>query len=414
MKQEFHFSFWNYNAACLTTLEDVKHWADSGATVAMLPHFRYDRDKVEDLKQIIDACADHNMKVILCVEGLEFPFADDEGAYRALASQVYRDFGQHPAVKAVALGDEPSNRNLYRQLEKSIQLVREEMPGMDFHVNFLPYYRTMGDDVLGGEDYLPFMKGVISRCGFSSFSYDCYCQMHYHAGEHDMCGYFTSMNGYAEIAEETGTEWWNTVLSTGHWDYHVPSEDDLRWQLSTSAASGAKGLLWYQFYDSFDLANYHGSPIDEFGNRSATFYAISHVTKLFRYQHGELLANLKLKEIYHFRKAYGGYQEFPSEGRGVITAFDSSEELPAILSFFVDENGEEYVVVVNNSPSVTGKFTFVLDKAKTSRMVRVRENGKRFDDCFRSGGTAMYCETEKERKIAVWLGPGQLEIFKIS
>lgn len=409
VQSEFSIGFWNYQLGNECTVEDVKLWAECGMTIAMTPHFNYERDDKSAFLDILDACNEYGIKVILCIEGLEYPHAQNEEAYAALCSKVYADFAKHPAVFAVALGDEPGSGAMYTLLSKAIALAKENIPGVEYHVNFLPYYSTLGNDILGGKDYLAFMKRFVKDSGLDLFSYDCYCQM-----RGNIEGYFTSMKGYSSIAKETGSDWWNTVLITGHRDQLCPDENQIRWQLNTSVASGAKGILWYQFYDSPELENYYGSPIDCFGNTTETYDRLAHVLKTFHMQHGDLLLSLNYKAAYHFGESYGGYSYFPTGVHKQIINMKAPDDLSGIVSFFTDDQGEEYVVIVNNSLDTIGQFTFVLDREQTHGMVRIRENGNALLDCLSNNHSFTVTESATEYQVSFWLNPGQLEVFKLS
>ena len=126
-------------------------------------------------------------------------------------------------------------------------------------------------------------------------------------GDEGINMYFRNLNRYVGAAERNGVMVWNTLLSCGHFRYRVPDEDDIRWQLSTTVASGCDGILWFLWYGQNLTNNYRGAPIDELGEESATYAAIRRVQLLFHRRYGTLMNRLRHEKTYHFCKAYGGY-----------------------------------------------------------------------------------------------------------
>ena len=197
----------------------------------------------------------------------------------------------------------------------------------------------------------------------------------------------------------------------GHFRYRVPSEDDLRWQLSTTVASGCDGILWFYYYGNNNGNNYRGAPIDELGEESETYTRMRRVQKLFHRRYGEMITRMKHGKTWHFQKAYGDYPLYMTYEIPRLRKMESAHGIPGIVSTFYDENGEIYLCLCNNSPFESGLFSFVFDPGVTS-CTRYWDNGREID-FIRSHHDAIYEAHASFTKIGVFLAPGQMEIFKV-
>ena len=107
--------------------------------------------------------------------------------------------------------------------------------------------------------------------------------------------------------------------------------------------------------------NYRGAPIDELGEESATYAAIRRVQLLFHRRYGTLMNRLRHEKTYHFCKAYGGYPLYSTYDLPHLRKAVSDHGLPGIVSSFTDEEGNSYLVLVNNSPRESGLFWLIFD-----------------------------------------------------
>ena len=197
----------------------------------------------------------------------------------------------------------------------------------------------------------------------------------------------------------------------GHFRYRVPTEDDLRWQLSTTVASGCDGILWFYYYGQNNGNNYRGAPIDELGEESETYTRMRRVQQIFHRRYGEMVTRLNHGKTWHFQKAYGDYPLYMNYDIPHLRKMESAHGIPGIVSTFYDENGEQYLCLCNNSPFESGLFSFIFDPCVTS-CTRYWDNGHEID--FKvSHHDAVYQEHSSFTKIGVYLAPGQMEIFKV-
>ena len=191
--------------------------------------------------------------------------------------------------------------------------------------------------------------------------------------------YFDNLRIYRNVAERCGTDLWTTLLCVGHWFYRVPTENDIRWQISTAVAYGVKGLLWFFIY-SRDLIedNYRDAPLDCFYRRTPMFDILARQNNLFMKFYANRFAQAKLEKVYHYKTAYGGT---PLYREGDIAGLDFKSEYGNnyILSEFSSPDGD-FLVIVNNMQGANDS-----DKAYGTF------NGRSFQE---------------------WLAPGQMAIIE--
>ena len=204
------------------------------------------------------------------------------------------------------------------------------------------------------------LEDAIKETGLGQLCYDCYFQMFENNSEDGIGLYFHNLNMYREISRKTGVDYWTTLLSVGHWAFRVPSEDDIRWQISTAAAHGAKGIFWFYIYGRLLESSYHQSPFDQYYNKTETFDRLARQMRLFNDHFADRLANSELLEVYHAGRTYGGT---PLYTPGVIEGlfFKRNWGMPMIVSKFKDKNGKEFLLFVNNSQNkierIEGEYT---------------------------------------------------------
>jgi len=407
---KFPIGFWNYPPIERFGPEEVSRWTSCGMTRNMSPGFTYEKNNKEQMLAILDECQRQGMKLILRVEGLDYRDAENMENYEKTFRRALADFGSHPATYGFFIGDEPIGETQMKACVDAYRLQLTLAPKLTPFLNFNPYYEGYEDAILGGQNFTEWAKDFTKASGCSLVCYDCYTQLNPET-DAGLDSYFLNLKKYAEMADSAGIELWTTLLSVGHYRYRVPTEDDLRWQLNTAAASGCRGILWFYFYNSMPSNNYRGAPIDELNEETETYYNMRRVQYRFHKMHGDLLYSLKHQKTYGFEKCYGTMDPFPQDSHPLIRRMISEDHLPGLLSFFTDEEGREYAVMVNNSPFTPGRFSFALDK-KVKRIWRVELNGEKTSDFRKSHHDALYGEFYDYIQAGAYLAPGQMEIFR--
>ena len=435
MKKQFPLGFWNY--AMLDMLDPdqaVRDWAEAGMNLCMSPRFIAGKNRPEELIAFLDRCQEKGIRLVIDDTRASWNGAhtDPEG-YRARFMEAVRDFGSHPATYGFYVGDEPSGDQL-ADAEAAVRLQRECAPQLHPFINFNPYYDG-NEKMTGGLGFDRWIDEFMHKSGLQQISYDRYSQMDPpDASETGVNEYYKSLRKFTEAARRNHAPLWVSNLSVGHFRYRCPKEDDLRWQLTTSVASGAKCVWWFFMYMRTCRINYRVAPIDELGERTETYQWLSRVQRSFQQQFGALFADLIHDETFHALRAYGGYPLLAYDEHPLIRNVTCDHRLPALVSLFHLPDGTKYVALVNNSQTESGYFHLFLQPC-VKEMYRVAfsmydtHTNSAFGGgpaCVQEtpwGGAEVNCRfndvcnnfyhTDECTHNAAWLAPGQMEVYRL-
>ncbi len=391
----FPISFWNYCDLDMNGEEAVKDWKDCGITLPMTQVYDPEKHSKERFIKVLDTIAAQNMKAIIWDERL----LRNNGDFTENYDAFIKNFGSHPATYGFFVGDEP-DRTMFDDICKKIRLAREINSDFLPFLNLLPKHPGFEHKV-GFASWARYLDKYLKESNSPLLCYDCYSQLDEDEPEKGLEQYFDNLREFREASERNNVPFWTTLLSVGHFAFRCPTEDDFRWQLNTAVAHGAKGILWFFLYMRYPHSNYRVSPIDEHGERSETFERLSRVQRTFLKMHANVFLKLKLKNVYHFGKAYGGHILLNNNCNRIHSI---TSKQPLVITEWEDELKRPYISFVNNSPF---KNTRVTTKIKGNSPIIWRQDW-------------LYKENEVkgnkgEDFISLWfdLAPGQMEIYRI-
>lgn len=403
--ERFPIGFWNYRPIEKVTVEDVRAWADCGMTLTMSPSYIPSPDNRRRMLELLDECSRLGLRLILCDRRSGWEGASsDPDAYRARFREACADFAEHPAVYGFHVGDEPSRCHM-DDVAAALRIQREEAPSLTPFLNLLP---TWGGEYAGYDNVDACFDDLAARVPLKLLCYDRYSQMN--PEDEGTEAYFDDLRRYNALALRMGVPCWTTLLCVGHFRYRVPSEDDLRWQLSTALASGCRGILWFMFYLSAPNSNYRMAPINMFGEKTTTYTALRNVLRQFNATHADAFRTLTLRDCYHVRRAWGGYRLFAEGCDDAVTRVESLHGVDAIVSFFTGADGKKYLALTGNSKTESGQLALTVRKS-AGRMVRVGPYAGNPDVQinFHDEGLS---DCGDHFVYTPWLAPGQLNLYR--
>jgi hypothetical protein len=400
----FPVGFANYRSIREQDASAVAEWAAAGMTLAASPEFGAQPEDTERMRAILDAAAAQGIRVILCHCDACWSYltTHGEGAYRNKFAALVGEWGAHPAVFGFNVGDEPCGDDFSIACQ-AIRIQREIAPQLAPFCNLAPWWPG-GEARVGYTERGAYLDAYARQARPPFLCYDFYAQMR--PGIKGVDEYFTNLRYHWEAARRAGIPFWTVLLSVGHFDYRCPTEDDLRWQLNTAVAHGAKGVLWFHFYTLPPHDNYRLAPIDEHGERTATFTALSRVNRTFLKWIGPTIVRLDLQSVNHVGTALGGWPAFAGAGR----VLKAQCETGLTLSEFADETGRPYLAVVNNSQRESAQAHLTIRGARPT-LHRVSWESVEVPVTAGDGWTAQ--RGGDQVLIHPWLAPGQLELYRI-
>ena len=410
MKDDFPIGFWPTGGIDTVELSDVAEWAECGMTLTLMPWYSPDPTRKERMLALLDECQRFGIRLILSDSRATFRgAAKDPESYRAGFAEAVADFGHHPTVFGFHLGDEPVHEN-FEDIKTAVAIQMEVAPHLTPYLNHYPMYHDVLK-LLKCNSYEEWANKILPELKLPIISFDHYTQMNPYGQGEGVDSYYTSLRTYCEAAKKTGVPMWSVVLSVGHFRYRCPNEDDIRWQLYTSVMHGAKGVLWFYYRMTRSHINYRNAPINELGEKTETWTWLSRQLRLFHKTYGPLMMRLHHQDTWHLGRAYGGWKNWSDETHSwVVKNFISHYRHYGVISRFTDDDGNEYVAILNNDQKESGLFSIVLDPS-VKRLWRVCFGGEEHDVAT-DHWDARYSVTD-HIESGTWLAPGQMEIYRL-
>ena len=348
MKSGYKIGFWNYvNTGVLDAEQAADDWKALGMNMPM--SFEYDpaKNRKEEMIAQLDACEKRGMKLIVCDARTTFfrYMAVGEEAFRKGVREAAKEFGDHPAFCGFHVGDEPG-KTQWKAAENAYIICREETKEMPF-INFLPYWDEDNfKDTLGveGKDYGALICDFLRKTGAKKFGYDYYGQCAYFERERFIDLYFRNLNLFVDAARKNDAELYVSLLSVGHWSLVVPDEDLLRWQIATTIAHGAAGIMWFFVYERRLDGSFRLSPIDLFWEKTETYGRLSRQNRTFLEYYDKPLSQLEFVNVGHIGKCYGGTEQFVF-GKDIEAVDFVVNEVPLAVARFEKEGESSYLLV---------------------------------------------------------------------
>ncbi|MBP1996990.1 beta-galactosidase [Paenibacillus eucommiae] len=158
-----------------------------------------------------------------------------------------------------------------------------------------------------------------------------------------------------------GIDFWAYIQSSAYDTFSIiePNEQQIRFQIYSTLAYGAKGYVYYTYYSTGERGKDqgHSALILRDGSKNATYdYAKQingEVLKL-----GPVLLSLTSKEVYHTGHLPPSAQPLPPTFFWQPSGIEA--DVPMIISSFEDEAGKTFIMVVNKDLEQSQTLTFLL------------------------------------------------------
>lgn len=165
---------------------------------------------------------------------------------KALVYSVSREFDalpEHPACWGYMVRDEPSAA-LFPELRAIVDKIRADRPGRLAYINLFPNYAN--EKQLGTSTYEEHVRRFVDEVNVDVLSMD-----HYPVFKPDRDGRDAYCENLAVMREQSlraGIPFWNFFNTMPYGPHTDPTESQMRWQVYTSLAYGAKGLLYFCYW----------------------------------------------------------------------------------------------------------------------------------------------------------------------
>jgi len=413
---KFPIGFWNYLSIRDVNDNVLKDWEDSAISMLMSPIYTTDEKDRAKMHEIIKWCEERGIKVML-----QDPRVSLYGYIKARQSEnsifvlpphyesevkaAVEEFGGYETVFSFFIIDEPSWNVLDATIE-AVNIVKRLSGKLPF-VNFLPYHPEIWKRT-HFKDYGKYIQNYVKKTGVDIICYDFYAQLTERQYEDPL--YYVNLKYFRDNSKILGINFWNTILSTPHFRYRKPTYDDMRWQVNTSLAYGAKGILYFTFNTPDNThkneTNYRQGPINWWGERTDTFYYLRDVNRELHQRWGDRFMDLELVKTAHYPNApLDTLESFRGDGMVKDIKILSGVDPHIIISEFRSlTRGDKYLFVVNANPR--DSIYVSLGLPEISKVYRFTIFGKQYE-VNNEIAAIDYFETH------LWLAPGQGELLAV-
>jgi hypothetical protein len=148
-----------------------------------------------------------------------------------------------PALWGYMLVDEP-NASQFPDLRKKVDAIHEARPGKLAYINLFPNYANAGQ--LGTATYDEHVTRFMQEVRPDVLSMDHYPRFNRNRDGRD--NYCTNLAVMRREALASGIPFWNYFNTMPYGPHTDPTEAQLRWQIFTSLAYGAKGIMYFCYW----------------------------------------------------------------------------------------------------------------------------------------------------------------------
>jgi len=203
-----------------------RHYADIAAANFTMVIGGFGATTIETIQRQIELCEKYDLKAIVAMAGLP-PEQLPEG----------------PAVWGYTIRDEPNFKD-FPGLQQTVNEIRKARPGRLSYINLFPNYAN--ERQLGTPTYDEHVGRFVDIVGVDVLSMDHYPMMKPDTDSRSR--YCSNLEVMRKYALQQGIPFWNFFNTMPFGPHHDPTEAQLRWQIYTSLAYGARGVLYFCYW----------------------------------------------------------------------------------------------------------------------------------------------------------------------
>ena len=296
--------------------------------------------------------------------------------------QMVEAAGNNPAVLGYFIMDEPG-APVFPALAKAVAAVKKYAPGKLAYINLFPSYATVGapdKSQLGTATYTEYLERFVTEVQPQIISYDNYMVQYSDdlVDTQKAAIYYADLLEIRRIAQKYKLPFWNIVSCNQiRKETTVPSPANLAFQAYTTLAAGGRGVSWYKYYQD----GYSYAPIDDSGDKTVTWQYLRAVNHQLRVL-GPMMNRLTSTGV--FFTSPPPVKELPLLPGSVVKEVQSTasprglsdSKPPIMVGEFRDEQGRDYVMLVNLSLEKSTNIRLTTVKAYQTKQVVSAEDGR--------------------------------------
>jgi hypothetical protein len=350
---EFPIACWRGPRPAQNTLENYRILRECGFNIVG-PTGGY---TPEQNRELLLYCRQAGLKAIVCDPRIA-PATVLRDDWQKVVADVVKDYSGFDALYGYYLLDEPSSMlfdplgMLSRELER---LDPDHLP----YINLLPTYANTKQ--LGTPTYEEHLIRFIETASPRLLSYDHYALRKAGGVRSD---YYENMALVQEASRRSGIPWWYVHYSGAYSGYRAPTEAEMRWQVYTSLAYGAKGISYWYYWGRNQEGDERTGVVDPDGKPTWLYpilQRLNHETQIL----GNILLPMDCTEVYHVGDIPPGTRRMGTEALVKLP-----DDAPLMAGIFRDDAGEQAALVVNRdaTQAVDVAITFLPHVARIEQV----------------------------------------------
>jgi hypothetical protein len=347
--QEFTISYWAGPPPHFSTPQRYKEIKEANFTLAFPPSWGV---TVADNRNTLDFCQAAGLKAVIHDSRMVLSVGGSAEAKKNLDA-IIADYKDHPALLGYFISDEPG-AGAFPGLGEVVAYLKEKDPKHPAVININPTYARNFPGALGTATYEEYVRQYADKVKPFVISYD-----HYHfTNEGDRADFFENLDTVRKISLEKKIPFWNIVLVTQHMGYRNLTEPELRFEAMQTLAFGARGLLWFTYWDPTgppNPGNWSNAMIDPAGKRTPHYdmvKAINADTKAI----GDVLGQCETTNVFHHGAGgtikMHGSPIVPKDGDGKLT-----------IGLFKHRDGKTLAMIANRDYKQPAKTSAIVQPA---------------------------------------------------
>ena len=385
---DFILSYWCGPPETVTNLDKAyAEVAECGFNYAMLP---CTGATLKGTKAILDACKKHKLKYIVSDSRL-LAFGPENVAFKTNLDTVIAEYTKHPALGGYYLADEPAP-GAFPQLGAVNQyLVAHDQKRLPF-INLYPTY--VPEWAIGGT-YEQYVDNYLTTVKPRLLSFD-----HYGLMTDGLRGdYFLNLEIIRRQGLKHNVPFGFIFQLIPFSTCRNPTESELRWQVNTALAYGAKALMYFTYWTPTNDPTFVNSVaiIDPQTKRSPHYEEAKRINKEIK-AWAPTLMKLTSTGVYHVGDLPSGTQRLPENGRVKIDGKGAF-----IVGTFQHQDGSEWLIVMNRNMRDAAEISLSFDASIKS----VR-------DVSTKNGRLSRVKLKEHRTSPLTLAPGGAKLMKLA
>ena len=291
--------------------------------------------------------------------GIKLMVNDDRVTYANITEIVnvknyLSEYVNRDDVLSVFVWDEPSPTmmDVCAVINKQIN---KNYDGVFGYINLHPNY---SDQELqrDGLTYAEYLQYFVDTCKPKVISYDHYPFYEDKIGHKCM---FENLDEIRKCCNNNGLEFMTFIQSAEYFKHVLPTEEMLRYQVATSIAYGAKGILYFtyaQVIHDKNSENFGVAVLDKDGNKTRVYESIKQINREVQ-ENGNLLMQLKHEGVVFIGSEFNMYStanaDFEVDCDGLLVGKFTFDEKNYIYPVNLSLEEEKTVTFKKDGKSVT-------------------------------------------------------------